>query len=217
MIQIVCLKLFKKTFSIMAPTTTKTAKLLELAKKGPLRTRDLASAGIPRVYLKRLTKSGVLERIDRGLYRLAGAPMTATSSLVEVSKRLPQAVIGLLSALQFHGMTTEAPHAVWVLIEGKARMPKVFSPKIEVVRASGNALMHGVEHHVIEGVTLRLTTPAKTVADCFRFRRHVGLEVALHALRDYLRHRKGSMEELIDAARASRAQPFMRPYMEALA
>jgi len=198
-------------------TQSKTSTLLRLARKGPVRARDLDGAGIPRAYLKRLCDRGLLEQVDRGLYRLADAPVTELSSLAEVSKRVPHAVICLLSALQVHGMTTEAPHAVWVLIERHARVPKVTSPILEVVRASGKALEHGTEKRVIDGVKVQLTTPAKTVADCFRFRRHVGLEVALAALKDYLRKRKGSINALVEAARAARIYAFMRPYLEALA
>ena len=197
--------------------STKTTKLLRLARKGPVRARDLDKAGIPRAYLKRLCDRGLLEQVDRGLYRLADAPVTELGSLAEVSKRVPHAVIGLLSALQVHGMTTEAPHAVWVLLDRHARLPKIASPVIEVVRASGRAREHGVETRVIDGVKVQLTTPPKTVADCFRFRRHVGLEVALAALKDYLRKRKGSIDALVEAARADRIYAFMRPYVEALA
>lgn len=154
--------------------------------------------------------------MDRGIYRLADAPLNELSSLAEVSKRLPNAVICLLTALQAHGLTTEAPHAVWVMIDRHARTPKLENPSLEVVRASGPARTHGVETRIIDGVKVRLTTPAKTVADCFRFRRHVGLEVALAALKDYLRKRKGSIDALIEAARADRIYAFMRPYLEAL-
>lgn len=202
----------------MSPVApSKTTTLLRLARKGPVRARDLDDAGIPRAYLKRLCERGLLEHVDRGLYRIAGARVTELSTLAEVSKRVPHAVICLLTALQVHGMTTEAPHAVWVLIDRHARMPKVSSPTLEVVRASKRALAHGVEKRVIDGVKVRLTTPAKTVADCFRFRRHVGLEVALAALKDYLKKRKGSMDALVEAARADRIYAFMRPYLEALA
>lgn len=201
----------------MRPDASKTRALLRLAEKGPVRARDLDAHGIPRAYLRRLVAQGDLEQLDRGLYRLADAPGTELSTLADVSKRIPHAVIGLLSALQVHGMTSEAPHAVWVFIDRRARAPKVTSPKLEVVRASGLARTHGVETRVIDGVQVRLTTPAKTVADCFRFRRHVGLDVALAALKDYLAKRKGSVDALIEAARADRVHAFMRPYIEALA
>ena len=202
---------------MQAPTAKKTASLLRLAAKGPVRTRDLDQAGIPRAYLKRLCDRGVLEQLGRGVYRLAEAPVTELSSLADVQKRVPHATICLLSALQVHGLTTEAPHAVWILIDRHARMPKLVSPKLEVVRASGAAREHGVERHIIDGVKVQLTTPAKTVADCFRYRRHVGLEVAIAALKDYLRKRKGSMDALVEAARADRIYAFMRPHLEALA
>jgi predicted transcriptional regulator of viral defense system len=210
----------------MTSTATKTSELLRLAASGPLRTRDVDAAGIPRVYLRRLCERGLLERVDRGLYRLPEAPVTELHSLVEVARRVPHATIALLSALQVHGLTTEAPHAIWILIDRHARTPKVIYPKLEVVYASGHALTHGVESRTIEGVPVRLTTPAKTVADCFRYRRHVGLEVALAALRGYLRRpfarggtrRTGSpIDALVAAARADRISSVLRPYLEALA
>jgi len=206
-------------------TASMTTALLRLARSGPLRARDLASAGIPRTYLRRLTDRGLLERVDRGLYRLVDAPVTELHSLAQVAKRVPHATVALLSALQVHGMTSEAPHAVWILIDRKARMPTLVHPRLEVLRASGAARDHGIENRMIEGVPVRLTSPAKTVADCFRYRRHVGLEVALEALRAYLRglrdartgHRGGSrVDALVDAARADRIYTVLRPYLEAL-
>lgn len=154
--------------------------------------------------------------MDRGLYRLADSPVSELSSLAEVAKRVPHAIICLLSALQLHALTTEAPRAVWLLIDRRARSPKLAYPKLEVVRASGAAREHGVERRTIDGVKVRITTPAKTVADCFRFRRHVGLEVALAALKDYVRKRKGTNDAIVEAARADRIYPFLRPYLEAL-
>jgi len=200
------------------PTTalTKIEKLLRIARKGPIRARDLDRDGIPRAYLKRLCDRGMIERVDRGLYRLAESPVSELSSLAEVAKRVPHAVVCLLSALQVHGLTTESPHAVWVLIDRHARLPKLTYPNLEIVRASGPARYHGVETRSVDGVKVQLTGPAKTVADCFRFRRHVGLEVALAALKDYLRKRKGSIDALIEAARADRIYAFMRPYLESL-
>src|SRR3954464_15618527 len=120
----------------MTTPASKTDALLQLARKGPVRARDLDQAGIPRAYLRRLCDRGLLEQVDRGLYRLADAPVTELHSLAEVSKRVPHAIICLLSALQVYGLTSESPHAVWVLIDRHARMPKLSYPKIEVVRAS---------------------------------------------------------------------------------
>lgn len=127
------------------------------------------------------------------------------------------AVIGLLSALQVHGLTTQVPHAVWILTDRHARTPKLAYPKLEIVRASGKALSHGVEERIIDGVPVRITSPAKTVADSWRYRRHVGLDIAIEALRDYLRTQRGGVDRLMEAARADRVYAMMRPYAEALA
>lgn len=179
---------------------SKVDQLLNLARRGPVRARDLDAAGIPRTYLLRLCKRGLLERIDRGLYGLVGAEVTELHSIAVVAKRVPHATICLISALQIHGLTPEAPHAVWLMIDRHAHMPRWQRPsrrsslsgsQLEVVRASGRARDHDVQRRLIEGVEVRLTGPAKTVADCFRYRSRVGLDVALEALRDFLRRSRG--------------------------
>ncbi|MCK9464116.1 MAG: type IV toxin-antitoxin system AbiEi family antitoxin domain-containing protein [Proteobacteria bacterium] len=200
----------------MRTKANKTDALLRLARKGPVRARDLDAAGIPRAYLFRLCERGLLERVDRGLYGLVNATVTEHHTLAEVGKRVPHAIVCLLSALQVHGLTTELPHAVWVMIDRHARLPKIAYPVLEVVRASGVAREHGVMVRKIEGVQVCLTTPAKTVADCFRYRRRVGLEVALQALRDYLRKHRDGTSAIIEAARADRVYAILRPYLEAL-
>lgn len=196
--------------------TSKAEALVELAQKGPVRARDLDAVGIPRTYLKRLCDRGILERVDRGLYRLVDVATSELGSLAEVAKRVPHVIVCLLSALQVHELTTETPYAVWVMIDRHARIPRLSHPSLEIIYASGAARTHGVETRIIDGVKVQVTTAAKTVADCFRYRRHVGLEVALAALKDYLKMRKGSIDELIEAARADRIYTFMRPYLEAL-
>ena len=216
----------------------KTKALLEMARRGPVRARDLDILGVPRAYLQRLCERGVLDQIDRGLYRIADAPVTELHALSLVAKRVPHATVCLLSALQYHELTTELPNAVWIMIDRTARMPKLRYPRVEVVRASGAARTFGIEHHRIEGIEMPLTTPAKTVADCFRYRRYVGLDVALEALRDYLAKNSKrsrprnrvvpdlgeensepsiySIDALVEAARVDRIYTIMRPYMEAL-
>jgi predicted transcriptional regulator of viral defense system len=201
----------------MTRPITKTEALLRMARKGPVRARDLESADIPRAYLRRLSERGLLEQVDRGLYQLAEASVTELHTVAQVAARLPNATVCLISALQIHELTTEVPHAVWIMIDRHGRMPKLTYPKIEVVRASGIAREQGQEVRTIEGVKVSLTTPAKTVADCFRFRRHVGLDVALGALRDYLRKRRSGIDALVTAAKADRIYPLMRPYLETLA
>ena len=201
----------------MPIASNKTVVLLDLARKGPVRARDLDEIAVPRSYLQRLCERGLLERVDRGLYRLVDAPITEHHSLAEVGKRVPHGVVCLLSALRFHELSTESPNAVWVMIDRRARCPRTAYPLLEVVRASGAAREHGVWTRKIEGVSVRITTPAKTVADCFRYRRRVGLDVAIAALRDYLRTHRGGIGALADAARADRVYAIMRPYLEALA
>lgn len=197
-------------------TPTKMDALMRLAQRGPLRARDLAEAQIPRTYLKRLCDQGVLERVERGVYRLVESCSTEFHSLAQISLRFPKAAVCLLSALQFHGLTTELPHAVWIMIDRHARRPASTNLRIETVRASGPARTHGVDVHEIEGVSVKITSPAKTVADCFRYRRHLGLDVAMAALRDYVDGEYGTIDELVEAAKADRVYPFLRPYLEIL-
>lgn len=208
----------------MAPALSKTDQLRHMARRGPLRARDLVGVGIPRSYLARLVERGELERAGRGLYRQTEGEATELHSLAEVSLRVPHATVCLLSALQVHGLTTEAPHAVWVMIDTRARAPKLDTPALEIIRARGAAREHGVEQRRIEGVAVKVTTPAKTVADCFRYRRHVGLDVALAALREYvaLSRRRDkpagvTIDALWNAAKADRVSTVLRPYLEALA
>lgn len=202
---------------------SRTKELMELAGEGPFRASDAGERGIPRTYLQRWVEQGVIERVARGLYRLVEVEPTEKATLAEVGTRVPRGNICLLSALQVHDLTTESPAAVWLMIEGHSRAPRVDFVRTEIVRASGESFRFGVETHRFEGVKVRVTSPAKTVADCFRFRRHVGLEVALEALRDYMKRvhaRRGakySVRLLEDAARAARVTTVIRPYMEALA
>src|SRR5947209_10159729 len=147
---------------------SKSEQILELARKtGFLRPRDLIKRGIPPVYLRRLHRRGMLAQAARGLYRLPESDVTANHSLAQVSKRIPHGVVCLLSALRFHGLTTQAPFEVWLAIDRKARLPRVEHPPLRVVRFPAPALAEGVEGHEVEGVPVRVTTPARTAVDCF--------------------------------------------------
>jgi len=181
--------------------------------RGIFRSRD---AGVSRVALARLAKAGALERISRGLYAPTNVKVTEHRTLVEAAVRVPHGVVCLLSALRFHKLTTQSPHEVWMAIGVKARKPAADWPPLHIVRFSGAALSFGVEKHVLENVEVRLTSREKTVADCFKYRNKVGVDVAIEALRDYLRSRRRSMD-LLDAAAASRVKNVMRPYLEAMA
>jgi predicted transcriptional regulator of viral defense system len=184
---------------------------------GVLRPRDLAAKGIPRAVLKRLCQRGELIRTGRGLYVAGVEELTENHSFAEVARQVPGGVICLLSALRFHGLTTQIPADVWLAIAAKARRPKPASVTLRVVHVSGAALTGGVEEHTIEKVRVRIYSPAKTVADCFKFRRKVGLDVALEALKDCWRQRKATADQLWHYAQMCRVSRVMRPYMEALA
>jgi predicted transcriptional regulator of viral defense system len=196
--------------------TRKQQVLALIRRMGVLRPRDLTGLGIPRVYLRRLHAEGVLENPERGLYVLADAEPSLHQSLVEACKRVPHGVVCLLSALQFHGLTTQAPFEVWLAIAESARQPKVHHPPLRVVRFSGPALTSSVEDHLIQGVPMKVYSTAKTVADCFKYRNKIGLDVALEALRDCWRWRKATMDELYHAAQVCRVARIIRPYLESL-
>jgi predicted transcriptional regulator of viral defense system len=195
-------------------------RAIEVAReRGIARGADFDQAGVPRVYLKRLTEQGVLRQVGRGLYRLSDAPSDAASSLAEAARIQPKGVIGLLSALQFHQLTTQTPHAVWMLMAPKDWAPVNPAVQIRVVRASGRSLREGVELHTIDGVSVPITAPAKTVADCFKYRNKIGVDVAVEALQDLFRRsaRRPPIDELWRYAEIDRVQTVIRPYLEALA
>ncbi len=192
-------------------------RLINLARsRGLIRSRDLAPLAISRVSLTRAVRRGQLERVGRGLYGLPGREVSAHGSLAEVARRVPKGVVCLLSALRFHGLTTQAPFEVWLAIENKAIAPKLDYPPLRIVRFSGVALTEGVEEHVVDGVTIRVTSIAKTVADCFKYRNKIGLDVALEALRDAWKDKRLTSEAIWRYAKICRVANVMRPYLESL-
>jgi predicted transcriptional regulator of viral defense system len=196
---------------------SKTEALLDLVREqGVVRSSDLKSRGIPREYLSRLHNEGVLERASRGVYYLPDTDLTEHHSLAEAAKIAPKGIVCLLSALKFHELTTQSPFEVWVAIDPKAYRPTGDGVPLRFVRFSGPALRFGVEEHLIEGVLVRIYSPAKTVADCFKYRNKIGLDVALESLRDYRKRRHASVDELWKYAKICRVANVMRPYMEAL-
>jgi predicted transcriptional regulator of viral defense system len=196
---------------------SKTIRLVRMASKaGVLRSRDLARHGIAREYLRLAEKQGLITRVSRGMYVAKEAPVTENHSLVEASKRVPHGVICLLSALRFHELTTQSPSEVWMAIGERARSPKLDNPQLRIVRFSTQTLGFGVVTHSVEGVTLPVFNPAKTVADCFKFRNKIGMDVALEALRECYREKKVSMNELWEAAKVCRVANVMKPYLESL-
>jgi len=197
---------------------THAEKVMKMARRsGVLRARDLDAMGIPRVVLSRLCRRGLLVRTGRGLYVPSDIEPSENHSLAGAQKKVPRGVVCLLSALRFHDLTTQVPFEVWMAIHPKARKPRVDHPPVRIVRFSGEALTFGVEEHRVEGVPVRVTSLAKTVADCFKYRNKIGLDVAIEALRDFRLSRAGTMDELWRAAEVCRVLNVMRPYVDAIA
>lgn len=192
-------------------------KIIQIVKRlGIVRPRDMDEYGIHRKYIQILNNQGILNRIGRGLYTLPETVPSENRSIAEAGKRVPSGVICLLSALRFHDLTTQSPNEIWMAIDNKARSPKELGIPIRIARFSGKVLTSGIEQHNIEGVTIRVYNPAKTVADCFKFRNKIGLNVALEALRDCYRSRKCTMDDLWKYAKICRVANIMKPYLESL-
>lgn len=196
---------------------SKTISVAKMARKaGVLRSRDLDAHKIPRQYLRLASEEGLITRVGRGLYVAASAQATTHHSLAMATKRAPKGVICLLSALRFHDLTTQAPYEVWFAIDRKARRPSTDQPPLRIVRFPKNSIQYGVRTHKIEGVPVQIFSPAKTVADCFKYRNKIGLDVAIEALRDCLRKRKATMDDLWEAAKVCRVSRVMQPYLESV-
>ena len=201
----------------MPDMDTAADKLIDLVRSlGLIRPRDLEPIGIPRISLTRAVRRGQLERVGRGLYGLPGRQVSAHGVLAEVARRVPKGVVCLLSALRFHGLTTQAPFEVWLAIENKAITPKLDYPPLRIVRFSGAALTEGVEEHVVDDVTVRITCIAKTVADCFKYRNKIGLDVALEALREAWHEKRMTSDDHWRYAKVCRVANVMRPYLDSL-
>ena len=179
------------------------------------RQRDAAAAGVHSRDLRRLADEGSIERVGRGLYRCADAELTEHYTRAAVCARIPDAVLCLLTALNVHDIGTQLPADVWVAIPHKARTPVTDLP-IRVVRFSGASLHCGIERAEFEGVPARITSPARTIVDCFRFRRIVGIDVAIEAMRDALADRRATPDELLHTAKVCRAASLVRPVLQAL-
>src|ERR1035437_1118929 len=183
-----------------------------VGQHGIVRPRDIEAIGLPREYLLRLYRKGKLSRTGRGIYTLPDAAVTERHSYAEVAKRVPEAVLCLLSALAFHEITTQSPASVWIALGKGARKPAIVSPSLRVVRLTEPSLSEGIEKQSVEGVTVRVYSAAKTVADCFKFRNKIGLDIAIEALKDCLRQRKATVNEIYRYAKICRVSNVIRPY-----
>jgi predicted transcriptional regulator of viral defense system len=196
---------------------TQTTHILELARRQRLLSAaDLRSHGWSPQLLLKLHRTGQLQRVTRGLYSLPDSEITEHQSLVEVCRRVPKAVVCLLSALQFHEIGTQLPHEVWIALPEATQTPAIDYPSLRVARLRGEAYSEGIETIVEHGSTIRVYSLAKTITDCFKFRHKVGLDVALEALKEAWRQRKLNIDEVTHYAKINRVAQVMQPYLEAV-
>ncbi|MEP6721400.1 MAG: type IV toxin-antitoxin system AbiEi family antitoxin domain-containing protein [Variovorax sp.] len=197
--------------------STQEDEILSLASQRTLlRARDLSESRLPTVALSRLVKAGKLERVARGVYSLPGRELSEHRSLAEVALRVPRGVVCLLSALRVHGIGTQAPFEVWLALPSNVPAPRIGQPSLRIIRMSGLALAEGIEQTLVDGVSIPIYNAEKTVADCFKYRNKIGLDVALEALRDGWAHRKLTIDGLWHYATIDRVTNVMRPYLESV-
>jgi len=183
---------------------------------GLFRPRELHEHGVSRDRLRGMVRRGDVERVARGLYRVTDIAPTELETVAMVSKKAPGAVVCLLTALRIHGIGTQQPRQVWIAIDRRARKPNFDGLPVRVVRFSGRMLTYGVETRTVNGVDIRITSPARTVVDCFRYRHKIGVDIALEALRDVLRTREASVDEIVRVAEVCRIATVIGPYLEAV-
>ena len=185
-------------------------------RRAVIRSRELAQLRVPRRALQAPLAEGRISRISRGVYTVTGYPVTEHHSLAQAAVRVPQGVVCLLSALAFHEFTTQSPHEVWIAIDRKARLPVEGNPPLHIVCFGGKALTTGVIHRKIDGIDVRITSAAKTVADCFKYRNKIGISIAVEALREGWAKRRFTMDELMAMAEVCRVHKVLRPYLDSL-
>ncbi len=178
--------------------------------------RDVQPLGVSFFRLQQLVAEGSVEKVCRGLYRLAAVEPGEFETIAMVKSAIPGGIVCLLSALRIHGIGTQAPSAVWIALDRKGRKPSRLPARVQTVRFSGAMLTYGVQTRAIMGVPVRVTSPARTVVDCFRYRNKIGVDVAIEALREALRSRKATVDEITRAAEVCRARGMVRIYLQAL-
>lgn len=200
----------------MREISAKDKLLKKVKEKSLVRPKDFEDIKGARVHLSQLVESGELVKVGRGLYALTEIDFDERQSLLEAARLVPRGVVCLLSALRFHELTTQNPFEIWLAIEGTSRKPQIETLPLNVFRFSGAAFVEGIETHEIKGIRLRVYNPAKTVADCFKYRNKIGLDVAIEALRDVWRQKKATADELWHYAKVCRMSNVMRPYLESI-
>lgn len=182
---------------------------------GQLRMSEALSQGISRYMLYSLLDRGLIERVSRGVYRLADLPPIGNLDLVTVALRFPKAVICLVSALAYHGLTTQIPHEVTIAVPRNSRVPSLDFPPVRTHKFSEPAFYAGIEEHQIDGVSVRIYSPEKTLADCFKFRNKIGMDIVLEALKSYKSSKRSELDTVLKYAKICRVEKAIRPYLEA--
>ena len=201
----------------MAKKITNNQRVLDLAReRGIIRVQDLKKEGIHPEYIRRMVSQGLMIKTGRGLYIAADADISAQHSLAQVAKWAPNGVVCLLSALQFHNIGTQNPFEVWLALERNVASPRIQYPPLHIVRFSDESFSKGIEEHRIENIPVKVYSPAKTIADCFKFRNRIGLDVAIEALQDCIKQRLCTNDELWNFSRICRVSNVMKPYLESM-
>jgi predicted transcriptional regulator of viral defense system len=198
------------------PEAVDSAKKLFKRHGGLLRTSQALRLGVHPRTLYRMRDEGVLEQLERGLYRLAELPPLGDPDLVAVALKVPGAVICLVSALAYHELTTQVPHEVHIALPRGTEPPRLKQPPVRIFWFAGPAFAQGIETHKVDNISVRIYSPEKTLADCFKYRNKIGLDVAVEALRLYRSKRRPRVGELMHYARICRVEKIIRPYLEAL-
>ncbi len=194
-----------------------TEKIFKIAnERGIIQAKDLEEIGITRNHLYELCKKGKLQRISRGMYMLPDAEINEYQPLIEITKKIPSAVICLISALYFHELTTQLPNEIWIAVPVNTWRPKFEYPKLNYTVLNEKTYRFGIQAFNLHGTNVKVYSPAKTVADCFKFRNKVGLDVAIEALREAWLNRKITIDEIAEAAKVNRVFKIMKPYLEAI-
>ena len=201
----------------MSSVMNRQQQVMDIAtRNGIINARDVESAGISRNYLYSLQKNGLLKKIEHGIYMPKTIQISENFDFLEVAKRVPKAVFCLISALVFHQLTTEIQHEIWIALPKGSWIPKIHYPPINISFVSLSPYTYGIEEHKINDAAIRIYSPAKTVADCFKFRSKVGLDVAIEGLKEALRTKKATPDEIMRAAKVNRVTKIIQPYLEAL-
>jgi len=196
-------------------------KTFEIAKKifkennGILRTGKAKRLGIDEVILIQMCNEGLLVKESRGLYRLADLPPLSNPDLVQIAIRIPNSVICLISALGFYQLTTQIPYKVYIALPREVKAPRIDYPPLDIVYLSKKPYSAGIEEYNLDGIKVRIYSREKTIADCFKFRNKIGMDIALEALKDYLRQPNRDIQSILDYARINRVEKIIRPYLQA--